>query len=117
MFEKDMQNILDIKESINKIINYTKDIHNFEQFEDNLLVIDAVLMNIVTIGESVARLSKDFRKRNDKIEWAKIKGLRNIIAHDYFGIDIEEIWQIVKYKIPELNLLIDEILKKEYQSE
>ncbi|HPY88678.1 MAG TPA: DUF86 domain-containing protein [Spirochaetota bacterium] len=109
MFEKDRQNILDIGESIDKIIKYTENINNLEDFENNSLVVDAALMNIVAIGESVARLSKDFRNDNKNIEWTKIKALRNIIAHNYFGIDIEEIWEIVKIKIVELDIQIKKI--------
>ncbi len=111
MLEKDIHNILDIQESIEKIFKYTENIDKFEEFESNQLVTDAVLMNIVAIGESVARISEDFKNLNNDIEWNKIKGLRNIIAHNYFGIDIEEIWQIVKTEIPELNQQIDFIIK------
>lgn len=113
MLEKDIQNILDIQESINKILKYMKNTKEFEDFENNTLLTDAVLMNIIAIGESVARLSEDFKNSNSHIEWAKIKGLRNIIAHDYFGIDIEEIWQIVQGKIPDFKKHIEEILNKD----
>ena len=112
MHEKDQQNILDIQESINKILKYIEKTEKFEDFENNTLLTDAVLMNLIAIGESVARPSEDFKNCNSHIEWVKIKGLRNIIAHDYFGIDIEEIWQIVQGKIPDLKKDIEEILKK-----
>ncbi|MBN2650991.1 MAG: DUF86 domain-containing protein [Spirochaetales bacterium] len=113
MLNKDLQNIIDIKESIEKIIDYTKHINKLKDFEENSLVKDAVLMNFVSIGESVARLSDDFRDKYGNISWSSIKGLRNIIAHDYFGIDIEEIWQIVCSKLPALNSDISEILKNQ----
>jgi uncharacterized protein with HEPN domain len=54
------------------------------------------------IGEMVDKLSDEFKKNHSKIEWVKIKGFRNIVAHDYFGIDAEEVWQIIKSKIPKL---------------
>jgi uncharacterized protein with HEPN domain len=63
---------------------------------------DAAMMNFVVIGEMVDKISDEFKKNNDKIEWIKIKGFRNIVAHDYFGIDAEEVWQIIKNKIPTL---------------
>jgi uncharacterized protein with HEPN domain len=63
-------------------------------------------MNFVIIGESVLRLDIDFIERNNQIEWHKIRGFRILIAHDYFGIDVEEVWDIIKNKIPELKVFI-----------
>jgi uncharacterized protein with HEPN domain len=60
------------------------------------------MMNFVVIGEMVDKLSDDFKVNNPKIEWVKIKGFRNLVAHDYFRIDAEEVWQIIKNKIPKL---------------
>ncbi len=111
MFDRDRQNVLDIKEAVDKILSYTKNINDCIEFEKNILVFDAVLMNVVVIGEAVGRLSDPFKDEHDNIEWAKIKGLRNIIAHDYFGIDIEEIWQIIDGTIPEFLVQIDVVLK------
>ncbi len=75
------------------------------------MVFDAVLMNFVVIGESVSRLTDNFINKNNHINWVKIKGLRNIIAHDYFGVDAEEIWQIVKNIISDFDKQIKEVLK------
>jgi uncharacterized protein with HEPN domain len=71
------------------------------------------MMNFVVIGEMVNKLFDDFKIVHPELEWNKIKGFRNIVAHDYFGIDAEEVWQIVKNKIPDLKIditnLLDEI--------
>jgi uncharacterized protein with HEPN domain len=57
------------------------------------------------------KLSDEFKKKHSEIEWIKIKGFRNLVAHDYFGIDAEEVWQIIKNKIPalksDIKLLLD----------
>ena len=54
------------------------------------------MMNFIVIGEMVEKLSETFiKKTNTRIDWFKIKGFRNIIAHNYFGIDAEEVWQII----------------------
>ena len=58
------------------------------------------------IGEMVDKISDEFKKSHSNIEWIKIKGFRNIVAHDYFGIDAEEVWQIIKNKIPSLRIEI-----------
>lgn len=100
MSDRNLQNIFDIVEAAEKIKNYTAGINNADQFFSQSLVFDAVMMNFVVIGESVSRLSDDFINSHPAINWYKIKGLRNIIAHDYFGIDAEEIWQIILNDIP-----------------
>jgi uncharacterized protein with HEPN domain len=69
------------------------------------------MMNFVIIGEVVDKLYEEFKREHPDIEWIKIKGFRNIVAHDYLGIDAEEVWQIIKNKIPSLKsdikLLLD----------
>jgi uncharacterized protein with HEPN domain len=92
MSEKDKGNILAIKEAIDKILSFTKDIQNANEFYDDIKTFDAVLMNFVVIGESVVRLSDDFKSNHNYVEWQKIKDFRNIVAHDYFGIDPEDVW-------------------------
>jgi uncharacterized protein with HEPN domain len=66
-------------------------------------------MNFVIIGEAVARLSFPFKEKENHIPWTKMKGFRNIVAHDYFGVDAEEVWQIVK-ELPKLAEDIEQIL-------
>ena len=70
------------------------------------------MMNFVIIGEMVDKLSQEFKNNHPEIEWLKIKGFRNIVAHDYFGIDAEEVWQIIRDKIPELKFDIECLLNK-----
>lgn len=55
-------------------------------------------------------MSDDIVDRDNRIEWHKIKGFRNIVAHNYFGVDAEEVWQIIKNDIPDLKLKIESLL-------
>lgn len=66
-------------------------------------------VNFVVIGEMVEKLSEKFKREHNNIEWIKIKGFRNIVAHDYFGIDAEEVWQIIKNKIPSLKIELEKL--------
>lgn len=91
---KDRQNILAILDSIEKILKFTKPFHNADDFYNSQVHFDAAMMNFVIIGEMVGRLSDEFIEQNNHIDWYKIKGFRNLVAHDYFGIDAEEVWQI-----------------------
>ena len=63
---------------------------------------DAVMMNFIALGEAVDKLSDNFKDDNNNIEWYKINSFRNIIAHDYFGVNASEVWQIIKNHLPKL---------------
>jgi uncharacterized protein with HEPN domain len=101
--EKDKDNIINIIDSIEKILKYTNDLDTIDKFEKDSKTIDAVLMNLIVIGESVSKFSDEFKDIYNEIDWKNIKGFRNIAVHDYFGVDIEEVWQILKNHIPKLH--------------
>ena len=111
MLTKDHHCLESIIEAIDRVIEYTSVFESADDFNNDHRNFDATMMNFVLIGEMVDKLSDDFKKKYSEIEWIKIKGFRNIVAHDYFGIDAEEVWQIIKNKIPslktEIQLLID----------
>ena len=89
----------DICEAIDRIEQYTKDM-SFDAFSKDQKSIDAVARNFEIIGEAANRLPDNFRESHPNIEWHKIVGLRHRIVHEYFGIDIEIIWQILKNDLP-----------------
>ncbi len=105
----DRLSLLGILDSINKIEAYTAHIDNFECFSEDTKTMDACLMHLVNIGEMAARLSDEILNVDISIDWHKIRGLRNIIAHDYFGIDYREIWSVVSIHIPLLKKAILEL--------
>ena len=83
---------------------------NFEDFSNNELIQDGVIRNLEIIGEAVKNLPDDVKKDYPEVEWRKIAGLRDILIHAYFGVDLEVIWDIVKNKVPELKEMVREIL-------
>jgi uncharacterized protein with HEPN domain len=89
----------DIWESIEKIERYTKGMTR-DNFQSDEKTADAVVRNLEIIGEAAGRLPKDFTDRYSEIEWVKIIGLRNRIVHEYFGVDLQIIWQILKKDLP-----------------
>jgi uncharacterized protein with HEPN domain len=111
MLTKDQHCLESILEAIDRIIEYTANINNADDFNNDYRNFDATMMNFVVIGEMIDKISEGFKKKHSEIEWIKIKGFRNIVAHDYFGIDAEEVWQIIKTKIPtlksDIKLLLD----------
>jgi uncharacterized protein with HEPN domain len=67
-------------------------------------------MNFIVVGETVGKLSDEFKDNNVQINWSKILGLRNIIAHHYFGINVDLVWQIIQNDLPKLNTQLKELI-------
>jgi len=110
MLNKDTYCLETIIEAIDRINEYTSGFSTADEFNNDYRNFDATMMNFVVIGEMVEKLSEDFKRKYNSIEWIKIKGFRNIVAHDYFGIDAEEVWQLVKNKIPDLKNKIQQLI-------
>jgi len=100
--------LADILFSIDKIERYTRR-KTFLQFKTDELVQDAVVRNLEIIGEATKKLPGKRKQSEPDIEWDKIAGLRNILAHEYFGVDNEIVWQIVKKKLPQLRKAVQSI--------
>lgn len=106
----DIDLIRDISESINRIISYTENIH-YEQFKKDFKTQDAVFRNIEIMGEAVKSLSDKIKSRHPEIPWKNIAGTRDKLIHDYFGVNIDIVWDIVTSDIPGLHLKFQNISK------
>lgn len=93
--------LTDILEAIRKIEKYTGNL-SFDDLANDELVQDAVVRNLEIIGEAVKNIPVEIRNKKPEIEWQKIAGLRDILVHAYFGVDVEIVWDIIIAKIPEL---------------
>jgi uncharacterized protein with HEPN domain len=98
--------ILDIIDSIEKVKRYSEGL-NYRQFSKDYKTIDAVVRNFEIIGEASNHLSKKV-KDGIKLPWRRIIGMRNVIIHEYFGVDTRIVWKIIT---DELNSLLDEFRK------
>ncbi len=67
-------------------------------------------MNFINIGEMVDRLSTELKARHTDFDWQKVKDFRNLVAHDYLGVDAEEVWQIIRDDLPSLKKTVEQIL-------
>jgi uncharacterized protein with HEPN domain len=92
-------NLTALLEAIEKIEIYTVDFNNSDDFYYDQKSFDASMMQFVVIGEVIGRLDERYKQEHSSIPWQKIKNFRNIIAHDYFGIDADEIWDIINSKL------------------
>ena len=100
-----------ILESIILIEQYTKNI-SFEEFEKDRKTIDAVIRNFEIIGEASNKLPEEFRKQYPEVPWRSIIGLRNVLIHDYLGVDIEAVWGNLKQALPHLKEQMQSILER-----
>ena len=81
-----------------------------DRFMESHTYQDAVLRNLQTMAESTQRLTEDTKAAHPKVEWQSIGAFRNVLVHDYLGIDIERIWEIVQGDVPKLKSTAQEIL-------
>ncbi len=91
----------DILQCCSKVQRYTHGMTR-EQFEADERTYDAVVRNLEIIGEAVKHLPNEARARAPTVAWRNIAGFRDIVAHAYFGIDNEIVWDIVANKVPEM---------------
>ena len=73
---------------------------------------DAVLKNLQTLAESTQRLSEEVKAAHPEVEWHRIAAFRNVLVHDYLGIDVERVWEITQRDVPELKQAILVMLEK-----
>jgi len=102
----------DIRQAIDRIAQYIKNL-SFDAFSEDQKSVDAVVRNLEIIGEAANRLPDEFKKKYSEIEWYKVVGLRHRIVHEYFGIDLEIIWQILHKDLPELKQKLTQIMSDE----
>lgn len=101
----------DILDATRRIEEYTKGL-SLADFKGDTLKQDAVIRNLIVIGEAAKSLPRDARPADKEVDWNKIAGLRDIVVHQYFNVDLETIWSIVTSNIQPLKKLVAKHLGK-----
>jgi uncharacterized protein with HEPN domain len=100
--------IEDILTCIQHIESYTINL-SFDQFFAHYMTVEACLYNIQVIGEAAIRLPEKIKDDNPQIPWPLIKGMRNRLIHEYFGTDLNLVWNVIKNELPTLKTELEKI--------
>ncbi|MCZ7395324.1 MAG: DUF86 domain-containing protein [Candidatus Methanoperedens sp.] len=103
--------VKDILDAIDKIDEFIGKMEYGEFIKDDKTA-TAVVKKIEIIGEAIKNIPRDVRAKYNSIPWRDIVGMRNKITHNYFGIDYEIVWKVVKEKLPALKIQVEQVLKE-----
>ena len=98
----------DILAAIRKIDRFTAGMDQ-DLFRQDEKTVDAVVRNLEVVGEAAKQLPESFTARYPSVPWRQIAGLRNRIVHDYFGLDLEIIWQVIRHDLPQLKVQLEDL--------
>lgn len=100
----DVERIKDMAEAITAIEKYAA--KGRDAFEKDELIQTWILHHLLILGEATARVTDEFKERHPEIAWSEIIGMRNVLVHDYFVIDLDVVWRVVEMNLPQLKTLL-----------
>jgi len=106
----------DIVESLSKINRYIEGLE-YSDFAKDEKTIDALIRNLEIIGEAVKNIPDSIRKKYPEVEWKEAAALKDVLIHDYFGVDLESLWDTIHNNLPEFGEKISIVYQKESQKE
>jgi uncharacterized protein with HEPN domain len=109
--DKNLFRLEHILDSIEKIEYIVRRLATQDNFESNWIEQDAIIRNLEIIGEAVINVSDDLKQKYPDIAWKEVRGMRNFVTHQYFGIELSDIWSTVVYDIPLLKMQIQKIIE------
>lgn len=105
----DRERLLDIKEAVERIERYA--VQGRSAFDRDELIQNWTVHHLLLIGEAAAALSSEFRGRHGEVAWTRIIGMRNILVHRYFDVDVDVVWAVVERDLAPLKAFVDATLQ------
>jgi uncharacterized protein with HEPN domain len=102
--------LIHISECLQRIEDYVGN-YNRDNFLTSPMVQDAVIRNLQVMAESTQRLSDELKSIHPEVDWYRIAGFRNILVHDYLGVDLEVVWQVIVKDLPDLKRFVINTLR------
>lgn len=106
----------DILEAMDRVGRYTRGM-SFEEFSKDTRTVDAVVRNLEIIGEAARHIEPELEARHPGIPWGRMRGMRNILAHEYFGVDLAILWHTITQNLPPIAPLLKAVLEGETREE
>jgi len=110
MKDKNLFRLGHILESIEKIEYLARALHMQDNFEKKWVEQDAIIRNLEIIGEASINISDELKQKYPDVLWQEMRGMRNFVTHQYFGVELSEIWRTIIHDIPLLKKQIQEII-------
>jgi uncharacterized protein with HEPN domain len=99
-----------IRDEVKYILSNSENL-SFDDFSTNETLIRAFSRSLEIIGEASKKIPKSFKNKYTDIPWRQIAGMRDKLIHDYFGVDLEIVWDVIQNRLPELNKQLTQIFK------
>jgi uncharacterized protein with HEPN domain len=108
--ERNLFRLGHIRDCINKVEYLSGKLHNYDNFERQWIEQDAIIRNLEIIGEASVNVSDGLKMQYPDVAWKEIRGMRNFVTHQYFGVELIDIWSTVVNDIPNLKKQIEDII-------
>src|SRR6185436_12599057 len=109
---RDAGSLVDMLKAARKVVEYATGLDELS-FIDSSRDQDAILRQLTIVGEAAKRVSDEFRKTHPEVPWRRVAGFRDVVVHDYFKMDLEEVWRIVQEDVPALIAVIEPLVPPE----
>jgi uncharacterized protein with HEPN domain len=107
-----MSKTRELSDYLNDILTAINDVEEFidgmsyESFSADKKTINAVIRSLEVLGEATKHIPLSFRKKHPDIPWSKMAGMRDVLIHDYMGVDLKSVWNVIRNRLPELKPLL-----------
>lgn len=99
----------DILTAIADAEEFTRGMH-YETFAEDKKTVNAVIRSLEVLGEATKRIPTSFRQKHPDIPWSKMSGMRDVLIHDYMGVDLKTVWKVTQERLPELKLMLERLI-------